>query len=198
MTRFHDNILAVFDSASEEQLNQGKEWYADVKFEVRRDVSVNFVEPVLASMAIASPQQDWDVVKQVVTDYWVDGKPLTRILNHAKEKIESIKAGSYWPNYVRGPKTRSFCDNLISPNSSLAVTVDRHAVAIPYVGLEPHTGKRKLKWEQAKEQNLSQPAVYERVAQYYRDVAAEIDFLPLQVQAVTWIVWKENGGEWGW
>jgi hypothetical protein len=198
MTKFHDNIISWFDAATPGEVQAGKEWYRDVNFFVKEQFAPH--QAVLASLAIASPQQDWGRVKSAVYAYWRDEDySLPGILGHAKEKIRAIRvADDTWPNYVKGLKTRAFCDNLQAPDTSLAVTIDRHAVCIPMVAHDPATastvikGKALAEWwkQRLGKVNLANPAHYERFAGYYREVAQDLNLMPSQVQAVTWVAWR--------
>lgn len=81
----------------------------------------------------------------------------------------------------KGPKTEAFFRNIADPEDPYTVTVDFHAYSIA-VGFR-YTSK-------------SLPSMgkgdYNKVANAYRSAAAILGVKPNQVQAVTWVAWRNR------
>lgn len=82
--------------------------------------------------------------------------------------------------FTKGPKTRSFYQNIMDPDDPEPVTIDGHAYSV-YVG-QYHNMKQVVR----------AGFDYEQIATSYRQAAHRIGngVLPNQVQAVCWFVWK--------
>jgi hypothetical protein len=99
-------------------------------------------------------------------------------------KALEIYDGADWRQVLKGPKERSFADNISNPKRSQAVTVDRHAVRVAL-------GDIATRDKSGPEVILSRVGVYEAIAQAYRDAAKDLGLLPLELQAITWLQEKE-------
>ena len=110
------------------------------------------------------------------------------------ERKKGYKCGTYGMNVAKarailkdgmprfslktGPKTYNFFYNLLEPDNSAYIAIDRHAFTIatgePYVGM---TAKR-----------------YRDISEHYRKAAVKLGLLPNELQAVLWVDYriKEN------
>lgn len=84
---------------------------------------------------------------------------------------------------VRGPKIRSFRDNILRPNTSNEVTVDGHMIAAW------HGAALTMKQAAAL---LKSKAQYDLIADDIRDLAAREGIAPCQAQAVLWLTRKRT------
>jgi hypothetical protein len=198
MNQIQRNILEVFDGGDEELRKKGMDWYANLHYEILDNyherigiygleksrscppAQPNFgLQELVACYAIGSPQVPWRRVVGCMDKYLFSGSraDLQGLLPHAKEKICGLYEGRLSVTQaVRGLKTRAFFENLLHPRMSQQVTIDRHAYRLAY--RNRNTG------------DLSDPRVYERVAEHYRLVAAQLGMLPLELQAATWCLWR--------
>jgi hypothetical protein len=78
-------------------------------------------------------------------------------------------------------KTWNFFRAIIDPDDAEAVVIDRHAHDIA-------VGERHGE----EERGLSSKRRYATLALAYRIAAQRVDELPSTVQAVTWVVWREE------
>jgi hypothetical protein len=83
-----------------------------------------------------------------------------------------------------GRKVRSFFSNILEPDRSGAVTVDRHAVSVVF-GFSLSDAQVKI---------LERSGTYLLVASAYRAAARRLGVSPCQCQAVTWTVWRRLKG----
>ena len=186
LTQFESNIRDYYNQATEEQLSQGLDWYIRANKFARSLVKRYSVDldAAIRVIAVLSPLTDWDKNKRaaelivrahVAGQVWAEtgimiGKNVT--------KAFQILSGS--PDALKGPKVECFYDNIAHAYTSQKVTVDRHAYRV--VIDDPNYPYQK---------NI--PADDLRVArEAYANVAAEFNILPMQLQAVCWIVLKDK------
>lgn len=180
MNQVQQRILDVYDSGPDSLRSDGLWWYrreASKIHEVMLNTGHTQAE-VVAMFAIASPQVPWSRAKHAVRSYLETGRlhHLDLILPHARNKVVGLHHATLSITAaVRGLKTRAFYENLLNPESSQQVTIDRHAYRIAY----PNGNE-----------DLSNPRVYERVAEHYRAAAVTVDLMPLELQAATWCIYR--------
>lgn len=87
-----------------------------------------------------------------------------------------LKTGIPQFNVKTGPKTYNFFYNLLEPDNSAFICIDRHAFTIatgePYVGMTP---KR-----------------YRDIAEQYRKASVKLCLLPNELQAVLWVDYRHK------
>ncbi len=180
------NIRKVFAMASSADYAEGLAWYANAHCEALRIVSP--IPSVAAGMVAAmSPGMKWErniPAAGRVRDASVDEN--MRLLaglgvrwTDGLEKAIRIVRGESPESVLRGNKVRAFYACLANPRNDYAVCVDGHAFAI--------WSGRRVTLEQTP--NLTNKR-YETIARAYRKVAKEVGLLPMQVQAITWVVWR--------
>jgi hypothetical protein len=173
------NILAVYYRGTSAQYAQGMSWY-----QTAHDLAllVGKGDPVAGAGVIAalSANTGWGQNRKMAIALSETGE--AKGLPLALRKAERILAGVN-PELVlgNGRKTRSFFHNIAHPATSQAVTVDRHAydIAVGQVN-----GKDRRGLDVGKRYGIFEEA--------YREAAREVGILPSQLQAVTWVVWREE------
>ncbi len=82
------------------------------------------------------------------------------------------------------PKVYSFFKNIAYPETSDDVTIDRHMWNLLFddLGVVEKAGLRFKDRE------------YKWAAAQFRQVASEIDLLPHQLQAISWLAWRRKQG----
>lgn len=192
----HGNILAVFFTASTAEVCEGREWYSTAneyacRLAQRYDVHVETAAGVIAAL---SPNNRWNrnlidaeaLIKAYVSDGDVrDIKVST--FNKNKAKAISILDGGDPLDVLGGRKVRAFYQCIMDDD---AVCVDGHAYSI-WLGQRVTTTKTP---------SIS-AKLYEQIANDYRKATEQINnitgqhFTPAQVQAVTWVVWRNLNHE---
>jgi hypothetical protein len=174
------NVIAVFESATEDQLTAGRNWYPTAH-QLADMMTEGDVRTGAGLLAALSPQTSWWLNVELATDAYETGNP-TRHVGDALSKAAKILAGVD-PTEVlpMDKKTGHFFRCIVDPTDADAVCIDRHAHDIA-VGEEYG----------ARDRGLSAKGRYALIAHVYREAAQRLGELPLTVQAVTWVVWRER------
>jgi hypothetical protein len=185
-----EKIIAVLETASADNQAEGMTWYADVH-ELAAASPVGLVAGA-GTLAALAPLFDWDKTVAAAQALWAGQteKPLG-VMSRSWATAQEIATGAD-PYKVfrigaparrgRGEKTRNFFRNIVEPTDPEPVAVDRHAAAIVFNTLD----------RPALQVALTRAGGYERVADAYRSVAEERGLIPNQVQAITWLAWRDR------
>jgi len=187
-----DNIRKVYATATPEEITAGLAWYNVahlfcIGLAEEYDTDLDTAAGVVAAI---SPRLSWNLNLAYAERIFATGD--APLLGLSKGKALAILGGQTVGSVLQAPKgkptsgqkVRAFYDNIRFTDDSTAVTIDRHAYDIA-AGLEGSDATRKV---------LDRVGVYEEVANLYREVAAELDILPHQLQAITWIAWRRAKG----
>jgi hypothetical protein len=176
-----ENILAVYRQANPAHQREGAVWYQTahtfaVGLAKRYGVSVEQAAGVIAAL---SPQLAWTLNERYADLICRTGD--APVLGRSKRNALAILDGANPLDVLRGPKTRAFFDNILRPDSSSVVTVDRfaHDIAVGEVFGERYRP------------TLERKGGYERIADAYRVAAESLGIPPLNLQAITWCAWRE-------
>jgi len=186
------NIVALYLDAPEQTQRIGAEWY---RAEHQRclDRAVHWgltVQQVACAAAAISPGMRWELVFAALAALRTD--PTHRVSTYSREFVRRaiaclspVCADPF--AVISGPKVTAFARLLACPFGSDAVVIDGHAWNIAQ--------GTAYRWRAT--QDYRPPAAaqvtarrYRVAAEAYRQAAAELDLYPHQVQAVTWVHWK--------
>ncbi len=197
MNQFERNILKVYRSAEPQHLEYGHKWYR-----VQHDCCIviaeryhTTIETVCGVAAAISPGLRWER-----NLYWAE-----QLIRYPGEK--DIKVPTYnWANVEKayriisgadperalsGPKVTAFYRLLLDPCNDRDVCVDGHAYNIATgqdkcIRKNPDNVRETIK--------VSRPVLRE-VTQAYVGAAKRLRMHPHQLQAVTWLVWRDKTGK---
>lgn len=178
-----DNIIRVFERATADQRLAGMTWYHDAHGAA---ASLDPDNPRRAAGVIAalSPQLSWPRNLELAARAYADGKA-SGTLGRSVEQANQILAGADPLDVLRGPKVRAFYAVIADPDDPENVVIDRHAVDIA-------VGKRQSTRQRDHAYPLGRRGRYARFVDAYRKAAALLGLLPHQVQAVTWVAWRDQ------
>ena len=180
------NIRTVFESASLVELAEGMAWYGNahnILAAVARKYKVS-TRTACGICAAISPGASWDRNLLEVQEFLRNPKAAVGVYGRRnRDKAKRILEGEEPLDVLGGQKVRSFYLNLLSPTEDLAVTVDRHSKCLSF-GITSERDSNALVTR----------AEYQIVEQVTRELADELRILPLQLQAVTWTVWRNKWG----
>jgi hypothetical protein len=100
---------------------------------------------------------------------------------------DAILGGTAPLDVLAGPKVRAFYALIADPGRADVVCVDRHAVDVA-VGLRLGEAERSRCYP------LARAGWYDRFADCYRRAGQRLGVRAAQVQAVTWLVWRDQAG----
>lgn len=188
------NILAVYNGASDDNLRWGLAWYPTAHRTALamgggRAWNLNRNAGIIAAL---SPMNGWTnnvrKARQVVSMRGnitvVKGQPNGIGLGANVLKAIAIYKGADPLDILNGDKVTAFYRTIVDPTGDIDPVIDRHAFDIA-VG-EPTNDKRRG--------ILSRKGVYHEFAQAYREAAKIAGIGAPQMQAITWVQWRESLG----
>lgn len=171
-----ENITRILTAATDTEIASGTAWYPNAH-DFSLEIADGNLEMGAGVIAALSPRMPWGrnmtLAQQAFSDTGLTGGCLGANI----VKAQRIIAGEDPLDVLGGDKVRSFYGNIIDPLSD-NVTVDAHAFDIAH-GMtfgkdRPNIGK----------------IIYRELSDAYREVAAINDFAPGEVQAITWVSWR--------
>lgn len=178
--RYVRNIISVWESATPEQLQEGRSWYR-VAHGIASMICEGDARKGAGLLAALSPQTSWWLNVELASDAADHGFASGHFrdaCSKARRILEGADPESVLP---MRRKTGQFFLCIADPSHPSAVCVDRHAHDLA-VGRA--LGDR--------DRGLSAHGRYEALAECYRTAAARLGVLPSTVQAVTWVVWRDR------
>lgn len=183
LTPTAENILAVWEDATDAHRDSGMAWY-DFAHDFALRISGGDIVRGAGVVAALSPNKAWDQNMILAERAFHDGAA-SGTLGVAVRKANAILAGADPVDVLgNGLKTRNFYQNIARPDCPEAVTIDRHAYDVALAERNSDNKRYALT-----------PTRYAAFCEAYRDAALRLGILPLQVQAVTWETWRAR---WAW
>lgn len=167
-------------------------WYSKAHAEAKRLKEAYFLRSVRHAcgvISVLSPAVQWEVnLRDAETACATRSGEEFSVSTYGtfKIKAESIRDGddpAKWINPKTAPKTWAFYHCLWKPRNAHHVVIDRHALAACL-------GRNLTDKERGA--MLRKKGGYETYSQVYRDAAKEVGILPLQMQAICWIKWRND------
>lgn len=177
---FAENIVSVFESATDSEYAEGMAWYNNTHDTALR-LSPDNVWRGAGVIAAFSPQQKWEQNLAFATRALQTGIAT----GHTKmmcEQAQRILDGEHPLDVLGGMKVRAFAAAIATNGESDIATIDRHAHDIAmgrvFTEKERKIGKR----------------LFRTMSEHYRQAALEVGIATAQMQAVTWVVWRNRKG----
>lgn len=180
-----DNVMAVFSTASAESLRSGLTWYMDAH-NFCKILDPENVARAAGIVAALSPMSGWDNNKNKAAQLYRQNGDGTGVgMRNNVSKAVSIYNGAEPLDILKGDKVRSFFETILNPHSvETTPVIDRHAFDIA-VGVKTDDKTRGM---------LSRKGMYSSFANVYREAAQITGIGSAQMQAVTWVAWREIHG----
>lgn len=188
------NVLAVYNGAFDHHLRFGLSWYPDAHREALRMGGGRawHLERNAGIIAALSPMNKWtnnvNKARQLIAMRGridvVKGRPNGIGLGDNVKKAIAIYNGADPLDVLNGDKVTAFYRTILDPTGDINPVIDRHAFDIA-VG-ERTDNKRR--------QALNRKGVYEQFAHVYREAAIIAGIGSAQMQAITWVAWREALG----
>lgn len=181
------NITSVFRSATPEQFSKGLTWY-DVAADAAEDLSLRYgvtVDVAAGIIAALSPNNSWGHNLRLAERFIAEGGLSEGYFGAQLAKARDILAGADIMHTLGASarKTQNFYRSIVTRGRE-GMTIDRHAYAIATDtrGETPSLGVAKY---------AALVAGYERAAKAIKRAGLG-DFTPAQVQAITWVAWRDR------
>lgn len=182
-----NNIKKVFNRATMDQLRYGMSWYPYASMVASNMANTYDItkEQACGVISALSPNNKWE---RNLKDAWAiieayfKGDPWqvkVCTYNTNKGKAIRILKGEPIDQVLKGQKTWSFYNNILDPGSPF-VTIDFHANDIFHMSKNSPSLTKKR---------------YKDISQAYIDTAHELGIRPTELQAVTWVVWRNSSKE---
>lgn len=178
------NVLAVYNGASASAMREGLSWYLDAH-NFSRILDPNNVARAAGIIAALSPMNGWANNKNKATQlYRQNGDGTGCGLSRNVAKAVRIYNGATPLDVLGGDKVRAFYATILDPFGDIDPVIDRHAFDIA-VGERTDEKRRGI---------LSRKGVYSEFAHVYREAALVAGIGSAQMQAITWVAWREALG----
>ena len=181
-TKLQNNIKRTYKLSLGSEFNN---WYQEAN-DFGSDVAKLFDIPlskVLGVVSVLSPLKEWSNNKKLAIQFISSGD--CGHMKNNKKKAREILALDIDSalefnilKIINGQKTTAFFLNMMYPNRSDYVTIDRHAVAIA-IGRNATENEQVLNGKQ-----------YTFLRDCYIIVANKLGLAPLHLQSITWQTWK--------
>ena len=180
-----NRIRKWYNLASKQQVIEGMHWYNDahvlaVKLSARYGISVIQVAQVIS---VLSPQKKWETNKletiALLNLHFNGVSPEFGLFatERSISECHAILRGEFLIPSSR-TKTYSFADNIAYLDVSTEITIDRHALRVAYDDTSAAIDKVGIN-------------AYKYARQAYQQVADSLGIKGYQLQAITWVTYKQ-------
>jgi hypothetical protein len=188
------NILAVYNAATAEDIREGLAWYQTAHnwCRVMAKGRPHLIRRNAGIVAALSPMNAWGNNKRKAVEVIskrgritvVKGQPNGIGLGTNVVKAIAIYNGADPAEVLKGDKVLAFYRTSLDPQGDIDPVIDRHAFDIA-------VGERT---DEKRRGALSRKGVYEAFANAYREAAKVAGIGSAQMQAITWIAWRNLHG----
>lgn len=188
------NILNVYNLATADDLREGLAWYETAhRWCVSQSKGrTHLVKRNAGIVAALSPLNGWGNNKRKAAELISmrgriviePGKPNGIGLGKNVAKAIAIYNGADPIDVLKGDKVTAFYRTILDPKGDIDPVIDRHAFDIA-------VGERT---DEKRRGALSRKGVYSEFANAYREAAKIAGIGSAQMQAVTWIAWRNLHG----
>lgn len=178
------NVLAVYRTADDAQRADGMTWYVEahaLAITLARSAGHDILRAAGVISAL-SPRMNWARNQTLAIRTYAEGGISAGALGVSVRLADAIYNGADVMSTLKAPKTRAFATVIADPTDTQNVVIDRHAMSVAH-------GRQTTDAESAA---LGRKGWYEAYATAYRKAAAEVGITASQMQAVTWVAWRET------
>lgn len=178
MTPTVENVIHSYLRATDAIVEDGMTWYPRARdFCLTLDENLHRAAGIVA---VISANTGWNANMTLARKAYM-GDTAVGFMDKVR-KVERIFAGEAPDNVVNGQKVTSFFNCIINPDANMPAVIDRHAYDIA-VNTYHGAAKRDL----GKKRYLLFQGVY-------ADAASLAGITIPQMQAITWVEWRDRNG----
>lgn len=180
-----ENVLGVYNNSTAANMRFGLTWYMDAH-NFAKTLDPNNVARAAGIIAALSPMSGWENNKNKAAQlYRQNGDGAGVGMKNNVSKAIRIFNGEDPALVLKGNKVTAFFHTILDPTSNtVPPVVDRHAFDIA-VGKKTDDKTRAM---------LARKGVYDNFAEVYCEAAKIAGIGSAQMQAVTWVAWREIHG----
>lgn len=176
-----NKLLSIYERTTDHERQAGKDWYPKARAFCD---SIAFwtdrpLWKVVAITSALSPQLSWEYNK-IAAEYFCKGERVVGVLKASLKKAKAIDNGQYPLSTAfplkTCPKTNNFYHNILNPDDSRYVTIDRHAAAALDI---------------PREHCIS--SLYWTIAEAYKKTAKHVGMTASAFQATIWTYTRNHG-----
>lgn len=172
---YAENVVRCFESATADEMRDGMNWYQDAhSFARSLDTDVWRAAGVIAALSV---QKQWNVNMRMAERAYETGV-VSGNFTTMNAQGQRILNGEHPLEVLGGDKVRAFCAAIATNGMSDIAVIDRHAHDIAmgrvFTDATRNIGKR----------------LYRVMAMHYGEAAKEVGVSVNQIQAVTWVRWR--------
>jgi hypothetical protein len=176
------NILDTYAQRSPAQESEGLDWYPRVG-RIARELDPDNPKCAFGSFAAMASNMSWGPNETVVRRAYANGRRIPGGLPDSVRKAQACLDGTDPLEVLGGKKIRAFYASMLEPQGD-SVCIDRHAHDIA-AGQAMPGRTRPL---------LGRKDGYETIAAAYVAAASLVGISPVELQAITWVVWRDLQG----
>lgn len=185
-----ENVLSVYRRASFSAWSEGLSWYDDAHNFARTLDPARF-HRAAGIISALSPLSSWknnknkaaQLYAQNGTVEWNGNGNGIGLANNVRKAIR-IYNGEDALDVLTASKTRAFFLTIVEPYGDHSPVIDRHAFDIA-IGTITNDAARSM---------LGRKGMYEKFSDVYREGARIAGIAPAQLQAITWVQWRDEKG----
>ena len=181
------SIEAMHGRANAEQLENGRQWYQLAHYFLS-DIAADYGAPFAAVVGAFSALSVGNKLSQNCRDLFaiMDMGERANVATYKRQKLTAlaILAGKDPRESLGVLKTRSFWQCIVWPKIAGRIAIDRHAVRVCW-------GKLTAS-DVSSRRYTTTPAKYRQWELAYHQAADKIGILPHELQAITWLVFRDN------
>lgn len=185
-----ENVILWYLRATDAQVRFGLDWYFIANGEARAMAGNRYMRAA-GVIAALSPMNKWDNNLAKARLLWEragivewSGTSNGYGLSKNVEKAVRIYNGEDALDVLGGDKVRAFFLTICDPAGDHQPVIDRHAFDIA-INTRTNDAARSV---------LQRKGEYARFSDIYRDAADIVGIGPSQLQAITWVTWREAHG----
>ena len=186
-----NSIIRFYLLSTPSELKDGLNWYNEA-YDYSKELAKRFnisLSQAVGIVSAFSPQAGWLENKRYTVSFLISPKVQVRsMVQQLKAKhILTLNNESdiYHALSTNGTafKTKSFFLNILNPDIITDVTIDRHAIAVCIQDTDTVSALDKSYAKLTKKQ-------YDFFQSAYASAAKELNILPHQLQAITWLTYR--------
>lgn len=177
-----EQILAIYEQATPEEVSIGRGWYA-VALQTCREIAVRFdadLQRVVWAVAVLSPRISWEINLRAVQDVLKGRRVRAGAYTANIRKAQTIIAEGRL-ELLRGPKVRAFAE---------AIYGDEDAVVVDVWTWRAYVGRL----DGVPSSTPVPPRQQRAIVQAFRELAHELGLQARQLQAIVWLAIRRLAG----